>query len=351
MMKKLTSLLLTLAMALTLFACAPATAEETVLFTDDAGREVEVPKDITRIAATGPLAQIVLFALAPEYFVGTSSAWSKEAEEFLGDYYDLPVLGQLYGSADLNLEQLAAVDPQVIIDVGEAKGSIAEDMDATQEQLGIPTVHIDAYTDTFADAYRKLGALLGLQERAEELATYCEKVYGRAQSIMETVGEEGRVNLLYLLGEDGLSVIAGGSYHAEIIDMLASNLAVVDNPSSKGSGNPVDMEQLLLWDPDMIVFAPGSIYAAVGEDPLWQDLTAIQNKNYVEVPFGPYNWMGFPPSVQRYLGILWLTDLFYPDACDYDLKAEVTEYYDLFYHCELTDEQYGRLMENAFPKE
>ena len=55
---------------------------------------------------------------------------------------------------------------------------------------------------------------------------------------------------------------------------------------------------------------------------------------------GPYNWMGFPPSVQRYLGMLWMAKLLYPDAADYDLQAEVTEYFDLFYHCALTGEQY-----------
>ena len=62
---------------------------------------------------------------------------------------------------------------------------------------------------------------------------------------------------------------------------------------------------------------------------------------------GPYNWMGFPPSVQRYLGMLWMAKLLYPDAADYDLQAEVTEYFDLFYHCALTGEQYEALMANS----
>ena len=55
------------------------------------------------------------------------------------------MLGQLYGNSDLNLEELAAADPQIVVDVGEAKGSIAEDMDGLQRQAGIPAVHVDAY--------------------------------------------------------------------------------------------------------------------------------------------------------------------------------------------------------------
>ncbi len=346
MYKKFLSLLLALAMGLSIVSFS-AIAEETVSFTDSIGREVQIPATIERLAPSGPLAQIMLFALVPERFVGISTEWSPEAEEFLGDYFNLPVLGQLYGSGDLNLEQLAAMDPQIVIDVGEAKGPIVEDMNALQTQLGIPVIHVDAKTATFADAYRILGKVLDCEERGEALAAYCEKVYARAESIMETVGEANKVNLLYLLGEDGLNVIAKGSYHAEIIDLVGNNLAVVDNPSGKGTGNPVDMEQLLIWNPDTIIFAPGSVFGAVKEDPTWQELTAIQEGNYVEVPFGPYNWMGFPPSVQRYLGILWLAKLLYSEAANYDLFQEVAEYYSLFYHCELTQEQYDRLMANA----
>ncbi len=351
----MTRKLLALLISLTLFLGAlPALslAEETVTFTDSCGREVEIPTDISRIVPAGAVAQIMLFAIAPEYFVGLSTDWAKEAEPYLGEYYNLPLIGQLYGGkGELNLEELAALDPQIIIDVGEAKASVAEDMDALTEQLGIPTVHIDAYTATFADSFRMLGKLLGLEERGEALAVYCEKIYARGEEIMAQVADEDRVQMLYLPAADGLSVTAKDSYHSELFDMLAENVAVVDAPSSKGTGNEIDMEQLLLWDPEVIIFAPNTIYATVGDDPLWQDLWAIQEGNYVEAPFGPYNWLGFPPSVQRYLGILWLCDLFYPDLCDYDLYEEVAEYYELFYHCELTEEQFESLTANAYVAE
>lgn len=323
-----------------------AVAEETFVFTDSAGREVEVPKNATRIAASGALAQMVLFALAPDSLVGLASEWSPEAEEFLGDYYTMPVLGQLYGSADLNLEELAVLDPQIIIDVGEAKKSVVEDMDGLQEQLGIPTVHIDASLSAFGDAYRTLGELLGIEERATELGDYCDMIYTRAEEIMSKVGDN-KASMVYITGADGLNVIAQGSYHAEIIDMLLNNVAVVEDPSSKGTGNPVDMEQLMLWDPDYIVFSPESVYDAVGTDPLWQEMKAIADKTYVEVPFVPYNWMGFPPSVQRYLGIIWLTDLFYPDESGYELYDEIAKYFELFYHAELSQEQFDRLIAHS----
>ena len=371
-LKKIPVLVLALALTLSLAACGQGKAEstpiptpasptiqptaapaaDTVSFTDSCGRTVELPAAISRIAPSGPLAQMVLFALAPDAFVGLASNWSKEAKEYLAtEYYNLPSLGQLYGSSagELNLETLAAADPQVIIDIGEPKKSVVEDMDAITEQLGIPAVHIDAYTSTMGDTYRMLGQFLGREEEAEVLAKYCDDTYARINGILGQVGSDGKVKLLYCLGDTGTNVIANGSYHAEVIDLLSDNVAVVDNPSSKGTGNEVDLEQILLWDPDIIVFAPDSIYDSVASDPTWQQLKAIQSGNYCEVPFGPYNWMGFPPSVNRYLGMLWLTSQLYPQQADYDLYEEVARYYGLFYHCELTQAQFDALTAHALP--
>ena len=369
-MKKALFLLLALMMCVSAFACAaqptqvatPAAAEApavteapaptevpaptTVQFTDSVGRVVELPSDITKVAISGPLAQIVLFALCPDKLVGIASKWDKTAEQYLAtEYYNLPELGQLYGGkGELNLETLLASGAQVVIDVGEPKDSIVADLDALQAQTGIPFVHITATTATMADAYTKLGELLNMPAEAKVLSDYCAKVYARTTEIANSAK---KVNMIYCLGETGLNVIANGSYHAEVIDQLANNLAVVDEPSSKGSGNEVDLEQILLWNPDVILFAPGSIYATVGSDPAWQQVNAIKNGTYYEVPMGPYNWMGFPPSVQRYLGMMWMSQLLYPDVAQYDLYAEVSEYFKLFYHSDLTQAQYDALVANS----
>ena len=87
-------------------------APETVTFTDDCGRTVELPASINRVVPTGALSQIALFPLAPEMFVGVANNWSDAAKQYVPEeYHDLPVLGSLYGTADLNVEQLALADP------------------------------------------------------------------------------------------------------------------------------------------------------------------------------------------------------------------------------------------------
>ena len=352
-MKKLISLILALALVLGLTACggpvpAPGSdAEETILFTDDLGREVEVPAEISRIVPTGPLSQIMLYAIAPDMFVGLASQWSATAEGIVPqEYLDLPYFGQLYNSANLNVEELAMADPQLIIDVGQPMSGGTEDLDALSAQTNIPAVYIATTLETVPETFRTLGKLLGREEKAEELAQFCEKIYPRTVSIMEQVGDN-KVDALYVLGEQGLNVLAQNSYHSELIDMLTNNLAVVDAPSSKGSGNEVTLEQIALWNPEFILFAPDAPYEAAAEMETWKEMTAIRNGNYLHVPEGPHNWVGTPPAVQRYLGLIWLTAQLYPEYCDYDVKAEVMEYYELFYNCTLTEEQYNDLTKGA----
>lgn len=353
MMKtKLISLLLALALLASLAACCspanPSAPPTGRTFTDDAGRQVAVPDEITRIVPSGALSQIILLAIAPDLLVGTASDIPSSAQGFLPDrLFSLPCFGSLSSSADLNVEELALAGPQLIIDIGEAKPSVREELDALQAKTLIPSVFISASLETMPDTYRKLGILLGREERGEELAQFCERVYSRTLSVMDKVGDN-KVSCLYVLGEEGLNVIAAGSYHAELLDLLTHNLAVVDNPMGKGTGNEVTMEQISLWNPDFVIFGPGSIYDRVESMDPWNRVTAIVDGNYVQVPDLPYNWMGMPPAVQRYLGLIWLTAELYPDYCDYDVKAEILEYYRLFYGCTLTDGQYETITAGAF---
>ena len=330
----------------------PAATPETREFTDSCGRTVTVPYEITKIAVSGPLTQLYVLPLCPEMMVGFASEFSEDAALYVRqEYLDLPKLGQLYGGkGTMDLEALLAAAPDVVVDVGEAKGSIVEDMDALTEQTGIPFVHIDATVTTAPDAYRLLGELTGKTEKAAELADWCENTYADITAVMAEVDADGaRRTILYCLGDKGINVIAEGSYHAETVNTLGENVAILSDVASSGMGNEVDLEQIMLWDPEVILFAHDSVYATVGEDAAWQQVTAIKTGCYYQTPDGPYGWISSPPSVQCYLGMLWMGALLYPDYVDYDLQTEITEYYRLFYDCDLTPEMYADLTEGAFP--
>lgn len=346
-MKKWLMSCIALLLVAALVACAPNMKDtfnnNSRSFIDSCEREVLIPETIERIAVTGSMAQIVTFALAPDLLVGISSEWDSAAIPFIPEEYrQLPVLGQLYGGkGELNPESLLQSGAQIVIDIGDDKSGVAEDMDRLQQQTGIPFVHIDSSLSRLDETYRLLGELLDRREAAQVLSDYCRSTYARAQELSSRIE---RKECLYLLGENGLHVIGKDTYHSGVIDLMAENIAVLDNPTSKGTGNEVDMEQLMLWNPEYIIFAPDSIGESVADDPLWQNLQAIRSGNYAVAPIGPYNWISMPPSAQQLLGLIWMGAILYPEACGYDLGEEVTQYFALFYHTDLTKDQLSALI-------
>lgn len=319
-------------------------------FTDSLGRTVTLPETVAKVAVSGPLAQTYVFPLCPELLVGYSKAFAADVTKYFPEkYLSLPELGQLYGGkGTMDLEALLAAAPDVVIDVGDDKDGMAEDLDALSEQTGIPFVHVSASVTTAAEAFRVLGELTGKTEKAEDLASWCENTLAEMNSIMAKVDSDGaRKQIIYCLGDKGLNVMAEGSYHAETVNMMGDNAAKLEEVTASGAGNEVDMEQMILWDPEVIVFDVNSVYSTVGSDPAWMELSAVKNGEYFEVPYGPYGWLSSPPSVQRYLGMVWLGDLLYPEYTDYDLRTVVKEYYKLFYECDLSDTDYDELTVNA----
>ena len=353
-MKKTASIILVLAVICGLLtgcgapAAEPAgvSVQETREFTDDTGRTLTIPREVERIAVTGPLSQIYVISIGGDLMVGCSNDFSENARKYLSpQLLALPPLGQLYGGrGTMDLEALLAADPDLVIDMGEPKSGIGEELDALYSQCGIPFVHIDVTVETAPEAYRRLGELLGREERAEEIACCLEGILETASGIMEKVDAAGaRKTMIYCLGDKGQNVLAAGSFHAETMELVADNAAVLENVVASGGGNEVDMEQLMLWNPDVIIFAPNSVFDSVSGDPAWQQLDAVRNGRVYKTPAGPYGWLESPPAVQRYLGLMWLCVILYPEYSTFDLQTSVEQYYELFYGYELSDADFREL--------
>ena len=325
-----------------------STAKEgdSVLFTDSLGREVEIPKEPKRLAPSGPLSQIFLYTLCPDLIVGWSSNFSDKQKEFIEEkYWSLPTYGQLYGkNANLSMEELLAADPDLIIDVGEVKKGMTEDLDALQEQLGIPVIFIEASVDLLPKAYETAGGLFGVEKEAKVLSDYISKTLAHAKEVREGLKEEEMATVYYGLGQMGLEPNAEGSFHAQVLDIVgAVNVAKLE----AGNADAVSMEQIMLWNPDVVVLDPGGPFDEVLVSPEWQTLVAVQAGRVYDVPIGPYNWMGRPPSVNQILGVNWLGSLLYPEQYTMDMVAETITFYELFYHVTITEETAAQLMENS----
>ncbi len=319
----------------------------TMTVTDSTGREVVLPEKLTQIAPSGTTAQMILYTLVPDLMVGWGKTPSKVQQKYIPEkYYNLPEFGQFYGkNASLNMEALIAAKPQVIIDMGDMKKGHKEDMDRIQEQTGIPAIFIEANLDNFAAAYRMLGELFGVQDAAEKLAKYIDETVQTAQETAAKIPADARVSVMFGTGETGLDVNAKGSIHSAVIDLIGADNAIeVAEVSNKGGGNTISMETVLMAQPDVIVFSAGAPYDTVASDENWSSVKAVQEGKYYQIPAEPYNWLTEPPSVNRIIGARWLGNLLYPELYPYDMIEETKNFYELFWHYSLTDEEAKQLL-------
>ena len=229
---------------------APQEAAERQI-TDMAGRTVTVPAagEIESVFSTGSVSAIFLYMAAPDKLLG----WNYELNDIekaiiLEEYHDLPNFGM--GDA-VNYEAVIAANPTIAVNCGTINDAMISDCDALTEKLGIPVVAVDSDLNNSAAAFRVLGELLGAEEQCEQMAAYAEALFADVAALAE-IPEEERVRVYYGNGEDSLETAPRGSAHAQILDMVSA-VNVADLELGDGSRVQISAEQLLAWDPDVIV--------------------------------------------------------------------------------------------------
>ena len=322
-------------------------AEQTRVFVDAAGRRVRLPLTVRRIFAAGPPAAILLYTLAPEKLLG----WPRplraaEAEYIASAYRRLPALGRLTGRGNTaNVEAVLEARPDVIVDYGSVTPTYVSLADRVQAQTGIPYVLIDGAFRNIPKAYRMLGELTGESARAERLANYAASTLREVSSLRAQVMPGARPRVYYGRGPDGLETGLGGSINLEVLDIVgAVNVAAAAGP---GGLTSVSMEQVLAWDPQVILTLDPHFFRGIYTDPLWRGVRAVREHRVYLAPDVPFGWFDRPPSVNRLMGVKWLLAVLYPRHAPQDLRAATREFYSLFYHVELSDGQLRHLLEHA----
>lgn len=314
--------------------------------TDMAGRTMTVPLEIESVFSTGPAAAIYLYTLVPDKLLGWNYGLNDiEKSIILEQYHDLPNFGQ--GDA-VNYEAVIAAGPTIALNVTSINDGSIDASDALAEQLGVPVVMVSFDLLDAPAVYRFMGELFGVEEQAEALAAYAEETFNAISSL--DIPNEEKVRIYYGNGEDSLETAPAGSSHGQIID-LVNAVNVADLELGDGSRVQISAEQLLAWDPDVIIVngepkadMTGSAAAeAILADPLFATLKAVQNGAVYGTPNAPFSWVDRPPGPNRIVGMRWLSGLIYPEYLDYDVDEAVREFFQLFYHVELTDEQLTQL--------
>jgi iron complex transport system substrate-binding protein len=280
-----------------LASCLPQSREhkvQTVTIEDMLGRRVEVPQEAKRIVGVRPGALRLL-----AYMGATDKVAGIEQVETGGgdrpymiahpELLNLPFIGPRGG----DVERIVNTRPDVIF----ITYASAAEADALMEKAGIPVVALEYPELGIAPhrLYRSLeviGKVLHKESRADSLAAYISQTIRELDSRTKHIGEH-----------DKPGAYIGGIAHGRARNITSTHpdyppfvFANVRNAASRMdrsrtsslAGAYIDVEQLLLWDPD-VIFIDESGLNPVREDlkpggAISNSLTAIKTKRIYALP-------------------------------------------------------------------
>ena len=306
-------------------ANAPVTVAFPVTVTDQLGRSVTLEQKPERLVSGYYISSSLLIALGLEdQLVGIEAKasqrpiYAKSAPELL----DLPNVGT---AKDFSIEGTLTLEPDLVILPARLKDAIE-----TLSGMGLTVLAVNPETgDLLDDAIRLVGAATGTTERAAALLAKSDALARKAQAF--AVAADGPAKRVYLAGNSALLSTAGPAmYQSTLLSAVGANNVAAELKDNYWA--EISYEQLLAWQPDLIVLVPEAIYsvADVLADPALADLAAVKNQQVYQMPKDYEAWDSPVPS--GVLGQLYLASILYPDQYSQaDFEQDVVDFYEEFY--------------------
>ncbi len=316
----------------------PSNAQE-ISFTDQEGREVTLEKPAERVVTIPmPMASgVIAIDGGADHLVGMNPA-SKTAitDGILGKIFpEAAKINDKVTAANFvpNVEELAAVDPDLVIQWGGRGGDLVDPI----TNAGLNTMLILYGTEERTREYMNITAkALGKPERFAEQVAWRDQVMNEIEAKTETISEADRPGVLYFGGFlNGMTVTgSGNNYNNWYIELVGGRNVAAELDGWK----PVNAEQVAAWDPDIIFlnnFESALTVDAVYADPVLSMTRAARNHRVYRMPLGGYRWD--PPNQESPLTWMWLANLVQPDLFDFDLRSEMKTAYESLYSYELSE--------------
>jgi iron complex transport system substrate-binding protein len=327
-----------------------AKSGEKKIITDSSGTKVEIPSTINNIAdAWGAHNAIVAMLGSGDKIMATTL--TEKTKPWL--FKVTPGLSKAKNSfnvdaSDINLEELANDKPDILF---MSQGN--KNVDKVSE-LGIPVIQV-SFKDfnSMKECVKLTGDVLGEKgkKRAEQYISYLDTKLKSISDITSKIPEEQKPKVLHLADLSPLKVDGKET----IIDSWIQVAGGVNAADFSGT-KEVSMEQVLKWDPDIII-----VSSTVGSadrkksvtdmlnDEKWKKAKAVINGKVYINPDGAFSWDRY--SAEEALQIQWTAQTIYPDKFkEIDIKKETKWFYKTFFDYELSDDEVQKIINAEPPK-
>lgn len=326
--------------------------QESKMVIDELNREVEIPAQLD---------SVVMGSVLPYFstwFIATNSteeikgihpnSYNAAAFSILKDISPtiLDAKTNFIENGEVNVEQLLALDPDVYFEIANQEKTVKK-----LEETGITTVALDTATtslnplDTINRWLKLTGEVTGTTERPAQIIAEGEANQKEINDKLAeaAIKEEDKPRVFFLqYHSDGEISTAGTGMHGNRWLNATGGIDVAAEAGIEGI-KQVNMEQIYEMNPDIIYITnftetqPQDLMDNTFKGQDWSKVKAVQDGKVYKMPLGIYRW--YPPSGDAPLMLKWMAQHNYPEVFEYDMNAEVKDYYKRYYNYDLSDEQ------------
>lgn len=311
-------------------ASEPAESSAPRTVTDAIGREIEIPEKLDRLAITcngGAHQELTILGASDRIVAMPSTAKFNQLEVMFPNYADVTDAGSFN---DVNIEEMVKAAPDFIF-VGQS----SKEGNAKLEEAGFSTYTMLigwAEIDTLKQEFLNVGAILGNEAQAQALVDYWNEKIAMVEEAVSKVPEAER-KVVYYTGKEITAANSSG-WTWPLIETSGGISAL-----PKEMQGEVNVEDVLTWNPDVIIVQGNTDTSALLQDERIQGISAIADGEVYQCPIGAFWWDR--PSPESPLAFMWLAKTLYPSYTEHiDLKSETKAFFHQFYQYDLSDEEY-----------
>ena len=315
-----------------------------ITVTDCANRKVMIPDKINRIAC------MYLFTGHVVTMLGRGNDIVAVANGLKRDSLLLEICPSIRNAmvpksqGALNMEELLKAAPDILFMPGDMSGDRGE-MEKL-EHFGIPTVIID-YSDMLSQqrSIAIIGKAIGRERRAEEYNDFYRATIRRVRDVTRKLPEDERVRLYYSENEATRTTLDNDLTTDWLSITGITNVALSSSENILDGKNFVGIEQIILWNPQVILANEPTAIKQIEGDRKWAAIDAVKNNRVYQMPIGISRW-GHPGSIETPMAILWTAKKIHPSLFrKINMERETKNYYRAFFRYELTDSKVKAILD------
>lgn len=310
---------------------------------DGVGREVVVPKDIDSISALYTVVGHIVIMLDEGNLVTSCSKGLKRDKLILSMVPEIENIYMPKDGGNINVEELLNSEPDIIfIDMSTYWDKTQL---ATIEKLNIPYYVVQFNSiDEEIDLVEDVAKILDQEEEGQRYVDFYKETLAMADAVVSQIPEEDRYRVYHSVNE-AVRTSPDNTLTAEWLEKAGCiNVALGQDVTQDEDKYYTTLEDILLWNPEVILVNESDTYDYIKEMKAWQSIDAVKNGRLYLLPTGISRW-GHATSLETPLAILWTIKTLYPEYSDaIDIQSITKTFYEDLFEYDLTDEEIAKIL-------